>query len=337
VDFLEDAMPTNLPPDYYSIEKQFKAATDPAEKIELLEEMMSKIPKHKGTDHLRADLRRKLSRLKVAGGAKKGGTRQASAYNISKEGAGQVVIVGAPNTGKSSLVATQTNADPEVSPAPFSTWGPTPGMMTIKNIQVQLIDTPPLNPDHIEADMFNLVRKCDLLLVMVDLQADPVQQLESSLEILTQQRVVPEHLAERFADEERRHFLKPCLVLANKCDDESDDEVYEIFRELLEDDCPMMPVSVQMERNLDEMKQIIFDKLEIIRVYSQAPGEQAKLHLPFVLPIGSTVEEFAAKVHQDFAKNLKSARVWGESAAFEGQTVSREHELRDGDIVELSM
>jgi len=330
-------MPTNLPPDYYSVEKLYKAATDPAEKIELLEEMMAKIPKHKGTDHLRADLRRKLSKLKVAGGAKKGGTRQSSAYNIGKEGAGQIVIVGAPNAGKSSLVATQTNADPEVSPAPFSTWGPTPGMMAIDNIQVQLIDTPPLNTDHIEPDMFNLVRKCDLVLVMVDLQADPVQQLENSMEILTQQRVAPEHLAERFANDERRYFLKPCLVLANKCDDESDDEVYEIFRELLESDCPTMPISVQTGRNLDKMKQAIFEKLEIMRVYSQAPGEQAKLHLPFVLPIGSTVEEFAGKVHQDFAKNLKSARVWGKSAAFEGQTVSREHVLLDGDIVELGM
>jgi ribosome-interacting GTPase 1 len=202
---------------------------------------------------------------------------------------------------------------------------------------VQLIDTPPLNPEHIEADMFNLVRKCDLVLVMVDLQADPVQQLEDTMEILTQQRVVPENLAERFANEERRYFIKPCLVLANKCDDESDDEVYEIFRELLEEDCAMMPVSVTTGRNIDDMKQAIYEKLKIMRVYSQAPGEQAKLDLPFVLSIGSTVEEFAGKVHQDFAENLKSARVWGKSAAFEGQTVSRDHVLQDGDIVELSM
>lgn len=330
-------MPTNLPPDYYSVEKQYKAATDTAEKIELLEEMMTKIPKHKGTDHLRADLRRKLSKLKTTGGSKKGAARHASVYNIGKEGAGQIVIVGAPNVGKSSLVASETNADPDVSIAPFSTWGPTPGMMAIDNIQVQLIDTPPLNTEHIEADMFNLVRNCDLVLVMVDLQADPVQQLEDTMEILTQQRVVPEHLAERFANAERRYFFKPCLIVANKCDDESDDEVFEIFRELLDGDCPMMPVSVQTGRNIEVMKQKIYQKLGIMRVYSQAPGEQAKLHLPFVLHLGSTVEQFAGKVHQDFVENLKSARVWGKSAAFEGQTVSREHELQDGDIVELSM
>jgi small GTP-binding protein len=330
-------MPTNLPPDYYTVEKQYKAATDTAEKIELLEEMMSKIPKHKGTDHLRADLRRKLSRLKADSGAKKGAARHASIYNIGKEGAGQIVIVGAPNVGKSSLVASETNADPVVSIAPFSTWGPTPGMMAIDNIQVQLIDTPPLNTEHIEPDMFNLVRNCDLVLVMVDLQADPVQQLEDTMEILIDQRVVPEHLSEYYADANRRYFFKPCLIVANKCDDESDDEVFEIFRELLEKECPMMPVSVKTGRNINMMKQEIYQKLGIMRIYSQAPGEQAKMNLPFVLPLGSTVEQFAGKVHQDFAENLKSARVWGKSAAFEGQTVSRDHELRDGDIVELSI
>ena len=155
--------------------------------------------------------------------------------------------------------------------------------------------------------------------------------------ILTEQRIAPEHLADRYQDTVRRYFFKPCLVLANKCDDESDDEVYEIFRELLEGDCPMVPVSVATGRNLDSMKKTLFDKLEIMRVYSQAPGEKAKLHLPFVLPIGSNVETFAGKVHQDFAENMKSARVWGKSAAFPGQTVSREHILQDGDIVELNM
>lgn len=331
-------MPTNLPPEYYKIEKLYKEATDHAEKIELLEEMMSKIPKHKGTDHLRADLRRRLSKMKTsAQTSKKGVSRQASVYNIRKEGAAQIVVVGAPNVGKSSLVASQTNANPEVSPAPFSTWGPTPGMMSIENVQVQLIDTPPLNPDHVEADMYNLLRKCDMILLMVDLHTDPVEQLEESMELLAQQRIAPDHLADRYKDEIRRFFYKPCLVLANKCDDESDEEVYEIFRELLEGDCPMMPISVATGRNIDAMKQAVYNRLGIMRVYSQAPGEKAKPDLPFVLPIGSTVEAFAAKVHQDFAENMKSARVWGKSAAFEGQTVSREHVLQDGDIVELNM
>jgi ribosome-interacting GTPase 1 len=209
--------------------------------------------------------------------------------------------------------------------------------MKIENIQVQLIDTPPMNTEHIEADLFNLLRKCDMILVMVDLHADPIDQLETTLDLLTQQRIIPDHLEDQFQDEFRRVFTKPCLILANKCDDEQDDEVYAIFQELLEGDCPMIPISVKNNRNIEELKQVIFDKLRIIRVHSQAPGETAKLHLPFVLPIGSTVEFFAGKVHQDFAQNMKSARVWGKSAAFDGQTVSREHVLQDGDIVELTL
>ena len=331
-------MPTNLPPEYYKIEKLYKEATDQAEKIELLEEMMSKIPKHKGTDHLRADLRRKLSKMKTSSHqSRKSGSRQASPYHISKEGAGQIVVVGAPNVGKSTLVANQTNADPEISPAPFSTWSPTPGMMPIENMQVQLIDTPPLNTEHVEADMFNLLRKCDLILLMVDLQADPVEQLKKSLELLSQQRIIPDHMDVDIGDEFRRVFAKPCLVLANKCDEDADDEVFQIFRELLQSDCPMIPISAMNGRNINILKTAIFAKLQIIRVYSQAPGQEARKDLPFVLPIGSSVETFAGKVHQDFAENMKSARVWGESAAFEGQTVSRDHILQDGDIVELNM
>jgi len=331
-------MPTNLPPDYYSVEKRYQAAADPAEKAELLEEMMSKIPKHKGTDHLRADLRRKLSQLRGAGQAKKGASRQSSAYNISKEGAGQVVVVGPANVGKSALVALNTNANPEVSEAPFSTWGPTPGMMPIENIQVQLIDTPPLNLEHVEADLFNLVRKADLLLIMVDLQADPLGQLQEILSILKGQRIIPENLADPAeVENSRRYFVKPCLVLANKCDDPEGDENFEIFRQLWEGECPLIPVSVTTGRNIAALKRAIYDGLGIMRIYSQAPGQQVKAELPFVLPVGSTVEDFAAKVHQDFAKNMKSARLWGRSAAFAGQIVSREHVLQEGDIVELNM
>jgi hypothetical protein len=331
-------MPTNLPPEYYEVEKQYKAATDAVEKATLLEELLSTIPKHKGTDHLRANLRRKLSKLKTAARSKKSTSRQISVYNISKEGAGQVVVIGPANVGKSSLVAKLTNASPEVSEAPFTTWQPTPGMMPIANIQVQLIDTPPLNPEYVEADMFNLLRKADLLLLMVDLETDPVQQLEDSLELLRAQRIIPQHMADEYSEGGlRRYFFKPCLVLANKCDDEYDFELYEIFRQLLEGDCPMMPVSVKSGRNLKKMKKTIYQRLGIIRVYSKAPGQEPDLNSPFVMPKGSTVAEFARKVHQDFYENLKAARIWGQSATFEGQMVSRDHELQDGDVIELSI
>jgi ribosome-interacting GTPase 1 len=328
-------MPTNLPPEYYEVEKRYRAATTPREKIMLLEELISTIPKHKGTDHLRAGLRRRLSKLKTTSQSKKGSSRQASAFHIRPEGAGQAVVVGAANVGKSSLIAALTNATPEVSPAPFTTWTPTPGMMQIDNIQVQLVDTPPLNPDYIEPEMANLIRGADLILIMVDLQTDPVQQLEDTLDYLQENNVYPVHQKDH-PPESRRVKVKHCLVLANKYDDQDSDENYEIFRALLEDECPMVPISVATSRNLDQFKQTVFELLEVVRIYSQAPGKEPDFNSPFVMQRGGTVEEFARKVHQDFYKNLKSARVWG-SSDFDGQMVSRDYVLEDGDVVELQM
>ena len=328
-------MPTNLPPEYYEVEKRYRAAVTPREKITLLEELISTIPKHKGTDHLRAGLRRRLSKLKTTSQSKKGSSRQASAFHIRPEGAGQAVVIGAANVGKSSLIAALTNAAPEVSPAPFTTWTPTPGMMQIDNVQVQLVDTPPLNPDYIEPEMANLIRGADLILIMVDLQTDPVQQLEDTLEYLQENNVYPVHQKDH-PPESRRVKVKPCLVLANKNDDQDSDENYEIFRALLKDDCPMVPISVTTGRNLDQFKQTVFDLLEVVRIYSQAPGKEPDFNSPFVMQRGGTVEEFARKVHQDFYKNLKLARVWG-SSDFDGQMVSRDYVLEDGDVVELQM
>jgi ribosome-interacting GTPase 1 len=332
-------MPTNLPPEAQEAERRYRAATTTEDKVAALEEFLSLIPKHKGTDHLRADLRRKLSSLKSTAQARKKGARQESAYRIDREGAGQVVLIGPPNVGKSALVAALTSATPEVSDAPYTTWAPTPGMMPVENIQVQLIDTPPLTQDYVEAQLMDLIRRSDLILVVVDLQTEPLQQLEETISILEDNRIVPAHFQE-VAEEERRTIRKPLLVLANKADDEESDELYDIFCELLADygqgPWPSVPVSATTGRNLERLKWLVFDSLGVLRVYSKAPGKEPDHDTPFVLKEGSTVEDFAARVHKDFVENLKAARVWG-SSAFDGQMVARDYVLHDGDVVELRM
>lgn len=326
-------MPTNLPPEYFEVEKRYRAAQSTAEKIARLEELMGTIPKHKGTDKLRADYRRRLSKLKSATQAKKGPGRQESVYRIDREGAGQAIVVGPPNVGKSSLVAALTNATPQVSAAPFTTWEPTPGMMPVEDIQVQLIDTPPLNRDFVEPGLLDLIRRADLLLLVVDLQTDPLGHLEDSIALLQEHRIVPRHLRE-VSTEDRGLSLVPVLVVANKCDDEASDELCEVFEGLLEGDWPLVPVSTTTGRNLELLKRAVFDQLGIIRVYSKPPGKKPDLDRPFVLPKGSTVQDMAVKVHRDFLDNLKAARVWG-SADFDGQMVARDYVLADGDVVEL--
>lgn len=326
-------MPLNLPPEALEAQQRHRAAETLEEKITTLEEFVSLIPKHKGTDHLRADLRRKLSKLKNAAQTQKRSGKQASAYHIDSEGIGQVVLVGLPNVGKSALVAALTNATPEVAPFPFTTWTPTPGMMEMENVQIQLIDTPPLSEDFIEPEMLNLVRRADLVLLVIDLQGYPLQELEDTVAILKEHRIVPSYLRHTYT-EERRPTIIPTLVLANKCDDEACAEDFVVLCELLEHDWPLLPVSATTGRNLEHMKRVVYDLLGVIRVYAKPPGREPDYSAPFVMREGGTVEEFASKVHQDFAKGLKSARVWG-SATHDGQMVGRDHVLHEGDVVEL--
>jgi ribosome-interacting GTPase 1 len=325
-------MPTNLPPEYAEAERLYKEATTPEEKIDRLEDLISTIPKHKGTDKLRADLRRRLSKLKNSAQAKKGTSKHESAFHIPKEGAGQIAVIGPANVGKSSLVGNFTNANPEISAAPFTTWTPTPGMMPVEDIQIQLIDTPAIDRDYIEPELVDLIRHADMLFLMVDLQADPIQQIHESSEFLAQHRIYPEHQS---PDEQSiRIAVMPWTVLVNKCDDETGEDDYSAMLELMEDEWPSLPISALNGRNADEMKQAAFDTLQIIRIYSKSPGREPDLTAPFVMKHGSTVEEFARNIHQDFFEKLKSARVWG-SSAFDGQQVQREFVLQDGDVVEL--
>ena len=244
-----------------------------------------------------------------------------------------MVIVGPANVGKSALVAALTNATPEVSASPRSTWKPTPGMMEVDNVQIQLVDTPPLDRDFIDPEFPNLLRRCDLILLVVDLQADPFEQLEDTVVLLEENRIVPLRLQARYAGRPGLVF-KPVLVLVNKNDDESTDEDFQIFCGLLEGDWPLIPISAETGRNLDQFKLAVFEHLGIMRIYSKAPGKKPDFSAPFVIEKGSTVEEFAGKIHKDFYDNLKAARVWG-SAQFDGQMVKRDHILQDGDVVEL--
>jgi ribosome-interacting GTPase 1 len=326
-------MPTNLPPEALEAEQRYRAARSVAEKIACLEDFMSAIPKHKGTDKLRADLRKRLSKLKSVAQSQKKVSRQESPFQIDKEGAGQVVVVGPANVGKSALVTALTNATPEVADYPYTTWTPTPGMMPMENIQIQLIDTPPLNRDYVEPELIELIRRSDLILLVVDLQGYPIQQLEDTIALLQENRIMPHHLKDRTTEQRLLTFL-PLLVLVNKNDDQSTDEDFEVLCELFEEVWPLLPVSATTGRNLERLKQVVFERLEIIRVYSKPPGKEPDLNAPFVLKKGSTVEEFAGKVHQDFLEQLKSARVWG-SGVYDGQMVGRDHVLHDGDVVEL--
>jgi ribosome-interacting GTPase 1 len=328
-------MPTNLPAEYYEAEERYRAATTSQDKIRTLEELISTVPKHKGTDHLRADLRRRLSKLKETSASQKGASRHVSAFQIEREGAAQVAVIGPTNVGKSALVAALTNATPEIEATPFTTWTPLPGMMELDGAQIQLIDTPPLDRDYVEPDLIDLIRRADLLLLVVDVQGFPIQQLETTISLLHNHGLVPECQREVMKLDVRA-IIKPLFVLANKVDELSHDEDFEVLCELLDYSWPLLPFSATNHRYVDRLKRTFFDNLQIIRVYSKPPGREPDLDVPFVMRKGDTVEELARRVHRDFYQNLKSARIWG-SGRFDGQIVSRDHVLEDGDVIELRL
>ena len=330
-------MPLNLPPEAQKAERRYRDTRDPDERIEALQEFMRLVPKHKGTDHLRADLRRKLAQLQDSRQKKGGRSRQESVYHIDPVGAGQVAVVGLANVGKSALVATLTNADPQVSPSPYSTWEPTPGMMPVEDIHIQLIDTPPLSGDYIEPDLIGLLRRADMLLLMVDVQTTPLQQIEETMALLAEHHIAPERHRERYAEEEARPIaFAPMLLVVNKVDDDEAVEVYELMGELLDEEWPRVAISAETGRGLDDLKRAVFQALEIVRIYSKKPNAKPDLEAPFVIKVGTTVEEFAGKVHRDFAVQLRAARVWG-TGVYDGQMVGRDHVLHDRDIVELHL
>jgi len=324
-------MPTNLPPEYFAAEHEFREAESTAAKIECLEKLISTVPKHKGTDHLRADLRRKLAHLKNELQQKKHLGRHSGEFHIIREGAARIVVLGPTNTGKSLLVTTLTNAQPKVSPAPFTTWSPTPGMWLLEKVPVQIIDTPPLNAEFTPPELFDLARTADLLLLFLAIDDEPLENLAVTLQLLTEHRVMIRS-GDQTVVEPRSGT--PALIVVNKIENHQAEEELAAMQTLLTVPLRVVGISLFNRWNLDQFALTCFRHLAMIRVYSKPPGREADLHQPFILKDGATVFDLAFRVHHDVAQNLKTARVWG-STAFGGQMVCRDYRLKDGDIVEL--
>lgn len=315
-------MPANLPPQYLEAEKKFRLAKNAADKIIALEEMLAIMPKHKGTDHLRAELRRRIAKLTQAS-EKKAATQRASML-IEKEGAAQVVVIGLPNAGKSQLVSSVTNASPTVAEYPFTTHIATPGMMEFENIQIQLIDTPPLTEQPIEWWLPHMIRRADALLVVVDLSNAPLAQVEAIFIELESRKIVV------------REDKVKALIVGNKLDLANASENYLALKNKYERQLPIIAVSAKEGVGLEELKREIYQMLDIIRVYTKAPGRKPDFTDPIILDRGSTLEDAAASVHKDFRAKLKYARIWG-SGKHDGVMAKRDHVLQDGDIIELHL
>ena len=328
-------MTANLTPQYHDAEERFKRAGDHPEKLAALREMIALLPKHKGTEKLLADLRKRLSKLEdeAALPPRGGHGHRAEVGHVRREGAGQWVLLGPPNGGKSSLLAALTHAHPEIGDYPFTTRAPLPGMAEFEDVKVQLVDTPAVAEGHSEPYLPNLVHEADGILLVVDVGADDIEASAALLhELLERARVWPRA---RPLPADAPPFLrpKPVLVLGNKA--EADDGTFaELAHEAVGADLPFLAVSALAGTGLEALRETLFRELGKIRVYPKEPGKKPSLESPFVLPAGATIHDFAVHVHNEIAERMKFARIWGH-AKFDGQQVDRHHVLADKDVVEL--
>lgn len=328
-------MPANLTPQYKQAEERFRLATGHEEKLAALREMLAILPKHKGTEKIHADLRRRLAKLEEEGErGRKGGARRFDPGHVEREGAGQWVILGPANAGKSALLKSLTHAHPEVAPYPFTTRVPQPGMMPFEDVQVQLVDTPALSDLHVEPYLGNLVHNADGVLGVVDVMADDLEPaLGVFRSLLERARVWP---AAQPLPPDAPPFLvvHPVVVAANKCDLDPDGTFTALARQSAGEELPFFAVSAEHGSGLEDLRRALFAQLGRIRIYAKEPGKKPDLERPFVLPSGATVYQLARAVHKEIAERLRFARIWG-SARFDGQQVDRDHRLSDRDVVEL--
>lgn len=328
-------MPANLTPQYKVAEERYRQAETTEEKLAALDEMMAVIPKHKGTEHMRADIKRRISKLKQAD-EKKGGSKRGQEYNVEKEGGGQVVLVGPPNSGKSKLLSRITKAQPEIGDYPFTTQKPLPGMMPYEDIKFQIVDMPPITEEFTEPWMAAIARNGDAVLLVVDASdPDVLDQIEATLAVLEKYRVALYGWGRRVPKDEFGLLVaRKTILVANKMDRAESADNLEVVTEFFGEPFPILPVSSETGEGLEQLKSDVFDMLDVVRVYTKIPGKPADTDAPYVVPRGTTVIELATLVHKDIARNLRFARIWGHGK-FEGQMVSRDHAVEDKDVIEF--
>ena len=341
-------MPANLSPEYKDAQEAFRRARESNEKLEWLRVMLRTIPKHKGTEHLQAQIKTRIKELGDELGSPKKGATHGPDLAVRHEGAAQIALVGPPNAGKSSLHARLTGSHAVVGPYPFSTKHPLPGMLPCEDVQFQLVDLPPVTEDYMEPWMNGTLHGADAVALVLDLSSpDCVEQLSITLRRLEEKKV---SLAPRLGaasvttsgqgEGEQSldpfHARLPALLLANKADLFADPQAeLDVFREIAPDPFDSLAVSAETGAGLARVGPALLALLGILRIYSKVPGHPPDRGRPFTLQGGGTVRDVARQVHRGLAADLKFARVWGGSVEFDGQHVSPDHVVADRDVVEL--
>lgn len=175
-------MPVNAPNEYYVAEEKYRNAKTRDEKIKYLEEMISLLPKHHGSEKALMELKKRLAKLKSQKEIKLG---RKTSFTIKKEGAGQVCLIGLANSGKSTLLKQLTGVDVEIDEHPYTTVKPEVGMMRYEDVLIQIIEI----PSTFEPEWMSIAHNCDLIIKVINGDEDINQQRKEIRKILDEHKI----------------------------------------------------------------------------------------------------------------------------------------------------
>jgi ribosome-interacting GTPase 1 len=388
-------MPTNLPPDAKNKWAEVEATQNPRLKLQRMQEFLSLVPQHKGTNKLRGQIKKKMSvlRREIQERKQKRVGRGGPKFFVEKEGAAQVALLGTTNVGKSCLLSAVTNANVVISPAPYATREPVPAVMHFEDVQFQIVEAPAIMEGSSNGRAWGLqslalARNADGIIIMVDLAHDAVGQLQLVLSELEKARILVNKPRGR-VDIDRRHMgaglrlilvgklvdctmrevksllrsyrigdavikisgnvtldevedaifesttYRPTIVLANKLDVASAEDELKLLKRYVTGRIPVVEVSCEKQMGLEQLGEILFLSLGVIRVYTKEPGRRDPSQRPFTLKRGANIADLARSIHSDFERDFSFARVWADRLVFSPQKVGVNFALEDGDVVEI--
>lgn len=279
------------------------------ERIFAIEKEIRETPYHKGTEHHIGKLKARLAKLKKRITQKHARSKGAG-FAVKKQGDATVILLGPPSVGKSTLLNSLTSASSKVGDYDFTTIKVVPGMLFYKGAKIQILDIPGIISGAVLGkgrgkEILSVVKNADLLLLMVDTKSvDKIREIQKELEVSS-----------------------PILIVVNKIDLASKRKLAKFVGK------DAILISAKKGEGIDNLKKAIWQKLNLIRIFSKSPDGKIDYEKPLVLKRGVTVCQVAEKISSELVTDLYSARVWGSSVKYPGQYVSSFHKLQDSDIL----
>lgn len=299
-------MPINAHPKYINAEAEYHQASTPEQRILALEKMVKFMPKHKGAETLRKNIRTRYKKLKKELETKK--KKSKGKQGIKKEDL-QAVLIGLTNSGKSSILQTLTNAQPKIASYGFTTSEPEIGILNYQGCNIQIIDLPPIASENFDK---GIVNNADTLLIIVE----KIHEINPILEHLKQNKNTKK------------------IIVFNKIDMHNEETKRKILETLRAKKYNFVIISCRTTEGIQDLKEKIFKSFDIIRVYTKKQGKKQD-NVPVILLPNSTLKDVAEKILHGYSKKVKFAKISGPSAKFKDQKVGLSHIVKDKDVVEL--